>query len=192
MGGKLRVLDLFSASQAPLADSASDQAAHGRSGKGSKPSLALCSLWNATRHSSDALACGQHPELAFHRRIGTPAARLGAARRNGPSFRPDPAEQRRAHSTPPSRRGSFHRTLTGCPWRSVPSIAASNANDWRRLGTSAKSHFRIAGSGAPSVRRPASAGGGTWPCTRLSTTSRLRDLEQMANRKNHNVSWAWS
>jgi hypothetical protein len=132
----LNVIDLFSGtkpSQAPRADSASDQAAHGMSGRVSKLGRVSCSSWIAKRRFGDALVYGQRQELDALRTIGKLGGLQGDEHRSVSGCHRGQASFWILHSTREAWLDFSRRISIGSGARFSANNRESSASDWHRF-----------------------------------------------------------
>lgn len=185
---KLRVLDLFSASQARLAGSASCRARHGKLDRVSTPCRVSCSCLIATLHCDGDQAYARHQEHGVRRMTGRREVHLGTGCRTGSDSRRGLASPLRAHSRFLSAQDCVRRTSISILSRSARHIHRCNANGSRPHATGSRNPSRIGDNGAHVGRRLFSVSIETAPCIRLSTTWTWLDLPNTRSRNFRNVS----
>lgn len=184
----MRVLDLFSATQVPRADSASGQGVHDSSGIVSRPSRASCSCSTAKRRSGGDLVGGQCLAPDALRMTGMPGAHLGSERRSGSGFRLAPSSLPPVRNKSLSAPGCAHRTSSGSRGHSARSNSRNSASGSHRPGSELERASRTVGNAAQRGDQLSAAASGTSFCTLSSTTSTWRGLQHTRCRKIRSVS----
>lgn len=184
----LKVLDLFSASQVPLAGSASGQAERGKSGRAPSTYSAPYSSRIARRHCGGARAYARCPEPDVRHMTGRRAGHQESGGRNGSGFHLAHAFGRLVHNKLPCALDCERKTLNDSLGRSSRHIHASNAIDSHRLDCLSQRPHRIADNTCELGRPPSFAAIETSLCIPPNTILRLLDQRQTRSRKTHSVS----